>query len=107
MDQFRVDAEADPPHREQRQAPECGGGERHPVVRANDARQAVLLERAPEDRPSQDDRRGPQPVAGEQIPTVAIDEGERIIVGAVARLELPLEVGRPDPVRLRATRYLT
>ena len=94
-------------HREQRQAAECGRGERHAVVRTDDVRQAVLFEGAPKDRPGQDDRGGAQALTGEEIPTIAIDECERITGDAVAGLELPFEVGRPDPVRLRHRRQRT
>src|SRR5688572_2629726 len=44
---LRANAEADPPHAERREAAERpGGAEGHPVVGANHARQAVLLETA-------------------------------------------------------------
>jgi len=49
QDPLMLNAQADPPHVEDREAVDTGGGKRHAVIRTNGTRQAVLAKEAIED----------------------------------------------------------
>jgi len=98
FDQFRIDAETDPPDREPRQAAERGGREGHAVVGSDDPREAEFLEEAREDGPGIQVGGGAEPLAAQEKTAEAIHNGQRITIEAVSSAELALEVGRPDLV---------
>jgi hypothetical protein len=100
LDEFGVDPEANPPHGELGQTSEGRGRERDAVVGPDDARQAVFLEKACEHGLCEVHGGGPEALAGQQEAAVTIHDRQRVAVRAVPRPELPLEVGRPDRVRL-------
>jgi len=78
LDELGTDPEADPPHRKRRQSSEGRGGERHAVVGADDAWQAVLFEEALEDRLCEVNGGGAEPLAREQVTAVTVDDGQGV-----------------------------
>ena len=70
-----------------------------PVVRANRDRQPDRAEGAFEHGPRCDRLGGEQPMTTEQKLGVLIGDREGITVPAIARAELPFDVGRPEIVR--------
>lgn len=101
LDELGGDAETDPPDGESRQAAERAGGERDPVVGADDLREAVCLEQAPEDRVGGCVRRGGEALAPEQVSAEAIGDREGETGGPTAGPELAFEIGGPDFVGSR------
>lgn len=88
LDDLGVDARADPPDRQPRQAAERRRGEGDAVVGAEDLRQAVLVEEPGEDRFRRPVGGGAQSLVAEQVATEAVHDRERVAVDPVARPEL-------------------
>jgi len=91
FDQLGVDAEADPPDRQQREAAQRGGGERHTVVGADDPRQTVRFEDALKGRAGQGDGGGSQALTGQEVPAVAVHQRQWIAVFPSRVLNCPLK----------------
>jgi hypothetical protein len=104
MQPLVLNAEPEPPDVQGGEAAHCARHEGHAVVGADRTGEAVLAERALEDRAGPDARHRREPVAREQEPGVLIGESERIAIDAVARAELALEVGSPQIVGQRGER---
>src|SRR6266851_5952100 len=98
LDEFRQDAQADPPRRKLRQAGQRGGGKRHAVVSANPRRQPILPEQPREDRFGLVDGRRAQRLTAQEITAEAVRHRQRIAVPPIARPELALVVGAPEVV---------
>lgn len=96
LDPVRRDAELDPPHREPGEPADRLRRERRPVVDADGPRQPVLSEEAVEGPERAVLLHGLMPVAAEDEPGVRVADGKGEAVGAVAGLELPFVIGRPD-----------
>jgi len=94
-DSFRDDPEADPPHRQPREAAESGAGKRPPVVAANALWQAVLGEGALEPPPRGRVGRTAQRVTAEHESAEPVTQRQRIAVHAIAGPKLPFEVRGP------------
>ncbi len=99
LDELGPDAEADPPHAEGGEPRERGRGERHAVVAADALGEPIRAEEPLEDGPGLRGAHRRQRATGEQIARRAVRDREWEAVAAIARLELPLEVGRPRGVR--------
>jgi len=98
VDPLRHDAQADPPHRQARQAAEPGAAKRRAVITADALRQPILGERARKTWTR--DRFGMtgQRVAAQHEATEAIPQGEGITVDAIPGAKFPFEIRRPDRV---------
>src|SRR5207244_335935 len=86
------DAEADPPDRERREAPERLGGKGDAVIGADAPGQAVLLEEGLEDGASFDQRGAGECLTRQEQAAIAVGDCEREAVLPVAQLELTLVV---------------
>ena len=106
QDPLVLNAQPDPPHVELREAVDAGGGERHPVVGADGARQPVLAEEALENGPDAHALGRQQPVTGQQVARGLVGDGERIAVDAIAGPEVALEVCRPMVSSLRGVTHV-
>ncbi len=87
QDALVLDAQAQPPDIELREAVQPLSRERHAVVRADRTREPVLPEQPLEDRPPAVSLGGAQAVARQEIARVLIGHRQRITVQAVARAE--------------------
>ncbi len=96
LDQFREDAEPDPPGRQAGQARQRDGGKRQAVVGADALGQAEFAEDALKDGLSVGHSGRQQPLAGQQVAREAIGDGQRVTIDAVFGFELAFEVGAPD-----------
>jgi hypothetical protein len=101
QDPLVLNAEAQPPHVELRQAVNAGGGEGHPVVGTNRTRQPVLAKQPVEDGADADALRAEQAMTGQQIASVLVGDRQRVTVDPIAGAEVALEVGCPEIVGLR------
>lgn len=94
-----LDAETQPPHVELREAMETAARKRHPVIRPNGAWQPIVAKEPIEDRAGSVAVDRQQSVAREEIPTMEVRDRQGVAIDAVARAELPLEVGGPQIIR--------
>ena len=99
LDELWVDTQANPPDGESAQSPDGRRRQGHPVVGANDRRQAVCLE-----EPVQHGFRtrvpcGAKPLAAEDKPCAAVGDGQRVAVLPITGLELTFEIDTPGVVR--------
>src|SRR4030095_9097682 len=99
-DPLVLNAEADPPDVELREAVDARGGERHPIVGPNGARQSVLAKETIEDGADPLALGGEQAVAAEEVARVLVRDRQRIAIDTIAGPEVSLEVRRPEVVRL-------
>ena len=99
-----LNAQAQPPHVELRQAVDAGRGEGHAVVGANRAGQAVLAEQPVEDGADAVALGGEQAVTRQEIAGVLVGDRQRVAIDAVAGPEVALEVRGPEIVGLRGGR---
>ncbi len=98
-DPLVLDAEPDPPDAELREPVQSGVGEGHPIVGPDRAREPIRAESALEHRARPGHAHGEQRLDADEKARVLIGDRERVAVDAVARLELPFEVGGPELVR--------
>lgn len=98
FDEFREDAEADPPGREGGEPSERGGGERSAVIGANPLGQAVFVEESGEDGLGAGGGGGMEGLAAEEISAESVGDGEGEAVESVGGFELSFEVGGPEIV---------
>ena len=98
QDPLMLNSEPQPPDVQLREPVNPGGGERHPVVGSNRARQTVFAKHALEDGSDPVAFRREQPVAGQQIARVLVGDRQGVAIDPVARAEVPFEVGRPQIV---------
>ena len=99
QDSLVLNAEAQPPHVELREAVDTGRGERHAVVGANGARQPVLAKEAIEDGADALALGREQAVTAEQVARVLVCDRQRIAIDAIAGPEVALEVCGPEVIR--------
>src|SRR5262245_19752263 len=98
LDQLRVDPEPYPPDGECRQSTKSGGREGDAVVGANGPGQSALVEESMKHRLCEIEGCGAKALTREQVTAVAIHDRQRVAVSAIARLELTLEISRPEVV---------
>src|SRR5438876_7067525 len=100
LDELRMNAEADPPHGEGREAAQGTRGKRRAVIGADPLWEAIAPEEPPKHGPTRVDRRLQQAAAAEQKPSRRVLDRERVAVDAIAGAELSFEIGGPDRIRL-------
>ena len=98
-DEFRADAETDPPDVKAGEAADGLGGEGGAVIGADGFGQAELAEDTLKD--GLGEVGGWEALAGEAEAREAVEDGEGEAVAAVEGLELALEVGGPDGIGAR------
>src|SRR5271157_3488248 len=100
LNPLRDNAQFHPPHAQPAQASDAGGCKRRPVVAAHPLRQPVApehLRQLTSDRPRVAHRHG---LAAQQIARRRIAHRQRIAAPPIAASKPPLEVDRPDLIRL-------
>src|SRR5437667_2408995 len=100
LDELRMNAEADPPHGEGREAAQGTRGKRRAVIGADPLREAIALEEPEKHGPTRDDGRLEQAAAAEQETRRGVLDRKRVAVDAIAGAKLPFEIGGPDRIRL-------
>ena len=98
LDELGKDSQLDPPHRQLAQPAQRRRSERHPVVAADPAGQAVLLEDPGQHRLGRLQQRARQPLAAQQVAAVVVRHRQRVAVLPVAQPELALVVHAPAVV---------
>src|ERR1700730_7727902 len=105
LDAFDRDAEPEPPHRELGEVEQgIGTGKRHAVVGADGPREATIADQALKGCHCRLFAGRIECLTQQQKARSMIGDGQRIAVAAIAELELTLEVGAPQIVRLGARR---
>ena len=98
LDEFRKDAQSDPPDRQPGEPGE-GGGEGGAVFGTDDFGQAKFAEESVENGSGGLRVRGVERLAAQEEAAVSIDDGERIAVFSIEGFEVAFEVGGPDVIR--------